>query len=71
MEYINRSQTHECGNWDSGRTIPFLENLLLIFGIGSLQCVTILHQGKQEVTYLYLPLQVWKESQDAASRGAG
>jgi hypothetical protein len=21
-EYINCSQTHECGNWDSGRTIP-------------------------------------------------
>ncbi len=21
-EYINRSQTHECRNWDSGRTIP-------------------------------------------------
>ncbi len=23
--YINRSQTHECGNWDCGRAIPFLE----------------------------------------------
>ncbi len=23
-EYINRSQTHERGNWDWGRTIPFL-----------------------------------------------
>ncbi len=23
-EYINRSQTHECGNWDWGRSIPFL-----------------------------------------------
>jgi hypothetical protein len=23
-EYINRSQTHECGNWDCDRTIPFL-----------------------------------------------
>ncbi len=23
-EYINRSQTHECGNWDWGRAIPFL-----------------------------------------------
>jgi hypothetical protein len=22
--YIDRSQTHECGNWDWGRTIPFL-----------------------------------------------
>jgi hypothetical protein len=23
-EYMNRSQTHECGNWDWGRAIPFL-----------------------------------------------
>ncbi len=23
-EYINSSQTHECGNWDCGRAIPFL-----------------------------------------------
>ncbi len=23
-EYINRSQTHECGNWDWGHAIPFL-----------------------------------------------
>ncbi len=23
-EYINPSQTHECGNWDCGREIPFL-----------------------------------------------
>ncbi len=23
-EYINCSQTHECGNWDCGRAIPFL-----------------------------------------------
>jgi hypothetical protein len=22
--YINRSQTHECGTWDWGSTIPFL-----------------------------------------------
>ncbi len=22
--HINRSQTHECGNWDCGRAIPFL-----------------------------------------------
>jgi hypothetical protein len=23
-EYINRSQTHECGNWDCGHAVPFL-----------------------------------------------
>jgi hypothetical protein len=22
--YLDRSQTHECGNWDSGHAIPFL-----------------------------------------------
>ncbi len=33
-EYINRSQTHECGNWDWGRAIPRK-------GMGfSLQCAT-------------------------------
>ncbi len=24
VEYINRSQTHESGNWDWGRAVPFL-----------------------------------------------
>ncbi len=23
-EYINSTQTHECGNWDTGRAFPFL-----------------------------------------------
>ncbi len=30
-EYINRSQTHECGNWDWGRAIPFLVIFILNF----------------------------------------
>jgi hypothetical protein len=30
--YINRSQTHECGNWDCGRSIPFLETFVANFG---------------------------------------
>jgi hypothetical protein len=34
-EYVNRSQTHECGSWDWGRAIPFLGIHLLGF---SLQC---------------------------------
>jgi hypothetical protein len=38
MGIINRSQTHECGNWDWGQAILFLEYLFRIFGIGSLQC---------------------------------
>jgi hypothetical protein len=25
IRYINRSQTHECGNWDCGHAVPFLE----------------------------------------------
>jgi hypothetical protein len=28
-EYTNRSQTHECGNWDWGSAIPFLDLLCL------------------------------------------
>jgi hypothetical protein len=36
--YINRSQTHECGEWDCGLAIPFLGILYLfqIFGMVSL-----------------------------------
>jgi hypothetical protein len=30
-EYINRSQTHECGNWDWGRVIPEKEYINGIF----------------------------------------
>ncbi len=29
--YMNRSQTHECGNWDWCRAIPFLEYINGIF----------------------------------------
>jgi hypothetical protein len=36
--YINRSQAHECGNWDFGRAIPFWEYLFQIVGIVHLQC---------------------------------
>ncbi len=37
-EYIIRSQTHECGNWDWDPVFLFWEYLLRIFGILSLQC---------------------------------
>jgi hypothetical protein len=30
-EYINRSQTHECKNWDCGHAIPFLGKYKLDF----------------------------------------
>jgi hypothetical protein len=36
--HINRSQTHECGNRDCGRAIPFLGIFVSNFCIGSLQC---------------------------------
>jgi hypothetical protein len=37
MYTVNRSQTHECGNWDRGRPIPFLGKL--VSSIVSLQCI--------------------------------
>jgi hypothetical protein len=36
--YINRSQLHECGNWDWGCAIPYLEIFVSNFGTVSLQC---------------------------------
>jgi hypothetical protein len=35
VEYIDRSQTHECGNWDWGRAVSFLG----IHKVKFLQCV--------------------------------
>ncbi len=35
----NRSQTHECGNWDWDQAIPFLEIFVSNFRIVSVQCV--------------------------------
>ncbi len=32
-EYKNRSQTHECGNWDCGHAIPFSGNTCFEFSI--------------------------------------
>ncbi len=40
-EYINRSQTHECGNWGWDPNIPFLGIFVSNFGILSLQCKRI------------------------------
>ncbi len=37
-EYINRSHTHECGNWDWGPDILFWEYLFRNFGLLSLLC---------------------------------
>ncbi len=31
LKKINRSQTHECGNWDCGRAIPYLGIFVLNF----------------------------------------
>jgi hypothetical protein len=46
-EYIIRSQTHECGNWDWGPNIPFSGIICFkIFGILSLQCGVIDTGGK-------------------------
>jgi hypothetical protein len=39
-DFINRSQTHECGKWPRIPEFLFWEYLFRIFGIGSLQCVS-------------------------------
>jgi hypothetical protein len=44
--YINRSQTHECGNWECGRAIPFLGIYVSNFrywllGVGVWECVAV------------------------------
>ncbi len=45
--HVNRSQTHECGNWDCGRAILFWEYLFWIFGIVTLHCTLLnLYLGK-------------------------
>jgi len=49
-EYIIRSQTHECGNWDWDPAIPFWEYMFQIFGILSLQCSQI---KKEKEAYLF------------------
>ncbi len=41
-EYINRSQTHECGNWDCHPLFLFWEYLFRNFSILSLQCGSII-----------------------------
>ncbi len=40
--YINRSQTHECGNWDCGRAISFLEVVVSNFWY----CVFAVQRGR-------------------------
>ncbi len=47
------SQTHECGNWDCGRAIPFREYLFQIFGISSLKCSTAHQRKKHRIVYCY------------------
>ncbi len=38
-EYINRSQIHECRNWERGCTVSFVGYLFRIFGTVQLQCI--------------------------------
>ncbi len=63
IQYIHRSQTHECGNWDCGRANHFLENLFRIFGVGSAEwtysiwrCTTMQHFALGvRTTYVFPP----------------
>jgi hypothetical protein len=67
IQYINCSQTHECGNWDLGRAIPFLGIFVsnFLFGIVSLQRIA---DSMYEIVFSrytifpYLPERIYKYS---------
>ncbi len=46
-EYINRSQTHECRNWEWGRTIPFPGIHKLDFGTVCTGRLNPMHRKKE------------------------
>ncbi len=53
--YINHSQTHECGNWDCGRAIPFLGIYVSNFRYWFFEVNLYLYLSFHEVNlYLYL-----------------
>jgi hypothetical protein len=52
IQYIDRSQTHECGNWDWGRAIPFL-------GIDKSKFLCNAHAGYRK--------RNWRAEQDVSS----
>ncbi len=58
-ECINRSQTHECRNWDCNRALPFLRiyRMFRIFGIDSCS-VSSPWSIQMEQSYVYSPCPV-------------
>jgi hypothetical protein len=66
-EYINRSQTHECGNFDWGRAIPFLWILVWILDIASLHCVC---KNQRNIIYILVSAGInWREETDLLQGG--
>ena len=58
-EYIIRSQTHECGNWDWGPDIPFLGIFASNFWHFFLQCAVRYHRYHSgQITNIYLNM-IW------------
>ncbi len=58
-EYMNRSQTHECGNWDWGRTIPFLGIVVSNFRY----CVFVVYltlQVHRDVRWVQQNISSWR-----------
>ncbi len=47
-EDINRSQTHECGNWDCGHAIPFRERLVSNFAV---LCLCSLYRASENICW--------------------
>ncbi len=58
-EYIKHSQTHECGNWDRGRAIPFL-------GIHKCDFVAVC---RSEVGCLLVPAEILQLSSSVRDAG--
>ncbi len=58
-EYINRSQTHECGNWDWGRAIPFLGIYINRIFRCSVVCRGYIFYEYYLSTYMYFVLSTW------------
>ncbi len=70
--YINRSQTYECGNWDGGRAIPFLDIFVsnfryCVFAMAYMTCgkwnlVEMQEEGSTDASVAYMLKDILMET---------